>query len=187
MTRCSRFLCTLRRTMYLFLVLELSCRPTSTWIGGCFHRNVDLPCYLEAWTESGRTMYLLMLRSSTSWIPRLKEFQEVIVKIMYLLTPKFSKIYPYVTMYHRDVFPSLVLDEFPEVRETSAMYLLTPSIFSWNSVRSAFILEMMLPTLPMMVANTRTATRNSMTTKMYSKTVVGCGTSPIIASVSVDQ
>lgn len=47
------------------------------------------------------------------------------------------------------------------------------------------MLEMMLPTLPMMVANTSTATRNSTTTKMYSKTVVGCGTSPIMASVVV--
>ncbi|GAU98445.1 hypothetical protein RvY_09592 [Ramazzottius varieornatus] len=55
-----------------------------------------------------------------------------------------------------------------------------PSMRFWNSTREAFMLLIILPTLPTMVAKMRTPTRKSMITKMYSTSLTGPGTSPMV-------
>ena len=45
----------------------------------------------------------------------------------------------------------------------------------------------MEPMFPTMVAKIRTPRRKSIVTKRYSESCSGCGVSPIVVSVSVDQ
>lgn len=68
-----------------------------------------------------------------------------------------------------------------------AMYCFTPSIRFWNSTRATFILEIIDPMFPTMVANIRTPARKSATTKRYSASFSGVGVSPIVVRVRVDQ
>jgi len=68
-----------------------------------------------------------------------------------------------------------------------AMYCLMPSILFWNSTLAAFMLVIMLPMLPTMVAKISTPAKKSITTNKYSASVSGCGVSPIVVRVSVDQ
>lgn len=59
-----------------------------------------------------------------------------------------------------------------------AMYCLTPSMRFWNSTRAVFMLLIMEPMLPTMVAKMSTPARKSITTNRYSKSFSGCGVSP---------
>ena len=67
------------------------------------------------------------------------------------------------------------------------MYCLMASILFLNSARDAFMLVIIEPMLPTMVAKIRTPRRKSIVTKRYSESCSGCGVSPIVVSVSVDQ
>ena len=59
------------------------------------------------------------------------------------------------------------------------MYCLIESILFWNSALAAFMLVIMLPMLPTMVAKMRTPMRKSTVTKRYSTSCTGWGVSPI--------
>lgn len=69
----------------------------------------------------------------------------------------------------------------------NSMYCLIESILSWNSARAAFICVIMLPILPTIVAKINTPTKKSATTNIYSTSFSGCGVSPIVVKVNVDQ
>ena len=61
------------------------------------------------------------------------------------------------------------------------------SILFLKSARDAFMLVIMEPMFPTMVANMRTPRRKSMVTKRYSESCSGCGVSPMVVRVRVDQ
>ena len=61
------------------------------------------------------------------------------------------------------------------------------SILFLKSARDAFMLVIMEPILPTMVAKMRTPRRKSMVTNRYSESCSGCGVSPMVVRVRVDQ
>jgi len=67
------------------------------------------------------------------------------------------------------------------------MYCFMESNLSWNSALAAFICVIIDPMLPTIVAKIKTPTRKSVTTKIYSTSFSGGGTSPIVVRVRVDQ
>ena len=74
---------------------------------------------------------------------------------------------------------------FPTLRKL--IYCFMASILFLNSALEAFMLVIIDPMFPTMVAKMRTPTRKSMVTKKYSRSLSGCGVSPIVVRVRVDQ
>jgi len=60
----------------------------------------------------------------------------------------------------------------------NAMYCLTPSMRFWNSTLATFMLLIILPILPTIVAKINTPARKSATTNRYSASFSGWGVSP---------
>lgn len=90
--------------------------------------------------------------------------------ISYTLTCLFAQVYANHRM-------TLASKSFDTLR--NAMYCFTPSILFWNSTRATFILDIMLPILPTIVAKIRTPAKKSATTNKYSRSFSGCGVSPV--------
>lgn len=67
------------------------------------------------------------------------------------------------------------------------MYCLIASILFLNSALEAFMLVIIEPMFPTMVAKMSTPTRKSTVTKRYSMSWAGWGVSPMVVRVRVDQ